>query len=154
MRRAYQVCKWLTAFATLLVILLLAWLCIDIYEQGTAEVGRGELNSIFSMDNVANRIGTYKTPLTVYVLFVVFTGMFHAAIQHATHKSIQTYHISSSGNIHKAVQGTENTKMRIPLQIVIGILAILFIMLGVMNGGWYDVFVKAIKICTECIGLG
>lgn len=32
--------------------------------------------------------------------------------------------------------------------------AILFILLGVLNGGWYDVLVKAINICTECIGLG
>lgn len=32
--------------------------------------------------------------------------------------------------------------------------AIVFIVLGVMNGGMYDVLVKAINICTECIGLG
>ena len=32
--------------------------------------------------------------------------------------------------------------------------AVLFIVLGVMNGGLYDVLVKAINICTECIGLG
>ena len=32
--------------------------------------------------------------------------------------------------------------------------AILFIVLGVMNGGLRDVLVKAINICTECIGLG
>ncbi len=32
--------------------------------------------------------------------------------------------------------------------------AIVFIVLGVMNGGLYDVLVKAINICTECIGLG
>ena len=32
--------------------------------------------------------------------------------------------------------------------------AIVFIVLGVMNGGLRDVLVKAINICTECIGLG
>ncbi len=32
--------------------------------------------------------------------------------------------------------------------------AVLFIVLGVMNGGLRDVLVKAINICTECIGLG
>ena len=32
--------------------------------------------------------------------------------------------------------------------------AMVFIVLGVMNGGLYDVLVKAINICTECIGLG
>ncbi len=32
--------------------------------------------------------------------------------------------------------------------------AIALVVLGVMNGGMYDVLVKAINICTECIGLG
>ena len=32
--------------------------------------------------------------------------------------------------------------------------AVVFIVLGVMNGGLRDVLVKAINICTECIGLG
>ena len=31
---------------------------------------------------------------------------------------------------------------------------IVFIVLGVMNGGLRDVLVKAVNICTECIGLG
>ncbi len=37
--------------------------------------------------------------------------------------------------------------------VLIG-LALLFILLGVMNGGARDVLYKAIAICTECIGLG
>ena len=34
------------------------------------------------------------------------------------------------------------------------ILVVALIVLGVMNGGMFDVLVKAINICTECIGLG
>ncbi|MBO5909804.1 MAG: thioredoxin [Clostridia bacterium] len=32
--------------------------------------------------------------------------------------------------------------------------AVGFIIAGVINGGMTDVLNKAIKICTECIGLG
>ena len=32
--------------------------------------------------------------------------------------------------------------------------AVVFIVLGVMNGQAQDVLIKAVKICTECIGLG
>ena len=32
--------------------------------------------------------------------------------------------------------------------------AIALIALGVLNGGMHDLLVKAINICTECIGLG
>ncbi len=40
------------------------------------------------------------------------------------------------------------------LRWVLYAVAALFILLGVMNGGAWDVLVKAINICTECIGLG
>ena len=40
--------------------------------------------------------------------------------------------------------------IRTPLIIVSAVL----IVLGIANGGLHDVFVKAVNICTECIGLG
>lgn len=39
-------------------------------------------------------------------------------------------------------------------RLILYALAILLVILGVMNGGMRDVLVKAINICTECIGLG
>lgn len=40
------------------------------------------------------------------------------------------------------------------LRIALYAAAAAFIVLGVMNGGMWDVLVKAVNICTECIGLG
>lgn len=34
------------------------------------------------------------------------------------------------------------------------VIAVVFIVLGIVNGGAKDVLIKAINICTECIGLG
>ena len=39
-------------------------------------------------------------------------------------------------------------------RIAVIALAVAFIILGVSNGGMKDVLGKAVKICTECIGLG
>ena len=39
-------------------------------------------------------------------------------------------------------------------RISVFVLGVLFIVLGMMNGGARDVLIKAINICTECIGLG
>lgn len=39
-------------------------------------------------------------------------------------------------------------------QVVLIVAAIIMIVIGVLNGGMNDVLQKAIKICTECIGLG
>jgi len=37
---------------------------------------------------------------------------------------------------------------------VVFVIAVTFIILGIFNGGAHDVLIKAINICTECIGLG
>ena len=39
-------------------------------------------------------------------------------------------------------------------RIVVGVVAVTFIVVGIFNGGANDVLIKAINICTECIGLG
>lgn len=39
-------------------------------------------------------------------------------------------------------------------RIAVGVIAITFIIVGACNGGANDVLIKAINICTECIGLG
>lgn len=40
------------------------------------------------------------------------------------------------------------------LRGVVLLMAVVFVVLGIANGGMTDVLEKAIKICTECIGLG
>ena len=47
-----------------------------------------------------------------------------------------------------------SVKQRSPLRYALFLMALLFIVHGILNGGLYDVLVKAINICTECIGLG
>ncbi len=50
----------------------------------------------------------------------------------------------------------ENNKKPVLLGVRIAIIiaAVVYITLGILNGGMNDVLQKAIKICTECIGLG
>ena len=40
------------------------------------------------------------------------------------------------------------------LRITTAALALTMILLGLMNGGLYDIWVKAVRVCSECIGLG
>lgn len=40
------------------------------------------------------------------------------------------------------------------VRAVIAVIAVVFIIVGIVNGGMADVLYKAIRICTECIGLG
>ncbi|MBR4082386.1 MAG: hypothetical protein IKK21_11435 [Clostridia bacterium] len=40
------------------------------------------------------------------------------------------------------------------LRVILYAIAAVLVIMGVMNGGMRDVLIKAINICTECIGLG
>ena len=48
----------------------------------------------------------------------------------------------------------EKSSATVIARTVILLIAVAFIITGIINGSIYDVFVKASKICTECIGLG
>lgn len=54
----------------------------------------------------------------------------------------------------QAEQPAEKKSLVPPLRLALLAVAVVFIALGVTNGGLWDVLVKAINICTECIGLG
>ncbi|MDO5456702.1 MAG: CD1871A family CXXC motif-containing protein, partial [Eubacteriales bacterium] len=48
----------------------------------------------------------------------------------------------------------EIVSRRILLRRILLVAAVCFIIMGVLNGTMKDVLVKAIRICTECVGLG
>ena len=58
-------------------------------------------------------------------------------------------------NVYKNyVPQKTNKILLIVARCVVGVVAITFIFVGIFNGGANDVLVKAINICTECLGLG
>ncbi len=54
----------------------------------------------------------------------------------------------------KAVALSGNKYLIFPLRLAVLVFAVTFIGLGIGNGGAESVLIKAINICTECIGLG
>ena len=47
-----------------------------------------------------------------------------------------------------------DTERKLTVSMMLFSIALLFILIGIINGGMKDVLIKAINICTECIGLG
>ena len=45
-------------------------------------------------------------------------------------------------------------QMVLSVRVAILVIAVVFVIVGTINGGMKDVLQKAVKICTECIGLG
>ncbi len=58
----------------------------------------------------------------------------------------------SSGR--KRMRGQEESRGRRTLRGALYLAAAALVILGILNGGLRDVLAKAVKICTECIGLG
>lgn len=53
-----------------------------------------------------------------------------------------------------ALDASSNEKILLGARLSILVIAVVFIIVGIFNGGMADVLQKAINICTECIGLG
>ena len=50
-------------------------------------------------------------------------------------------------------QNNKNVKKALII-VLSALAAVALVVLGIFNGGMGDVLAKAVKICTECIGLG
>lgn len=63
-----------------------------------------------------------------------------------------------SGVAKKKPTAPEAKKSNVPYTLIVrlslAVIAVVFVIIGIFNGGMSDVVQKAIKICTECIGLG
>lgn len=79
----------------------------------------------------------------------------YAASVYCDHSRAKECRLLQSVPKINAAKAKESTSLSLTIaRILFFFLAILFIVLGAMNGGMKDMLAKAIKICTECIGLG
>lgn len=81
------------------------------------------------------------TQTVIYAVAFVFAALTAAGF--AVYNTVKRY-----------IPDKVNGILLLASRIVIGCIAVVFIVVGVLNGGANDVLVKAINICTECIGLG
>ncbi len=54
----------------------------------------------------------------------------------------------------KTMKNAETKAPKLAARIICACVAVVFVVLGIINGGMGDVLAKAVAICAECIGLG
>ena len=148
MQNVLKILRGTLAVATVGVVILLCWHCLDIYLIGNRpeNIEAGVyISQVYTAEIAAERLASAAPALAVYALLAVAT----CVAQLIWGKPIST--AVKSGRYTPRMQPGKAQSIA---RIVIVSLAVLFIVLGVMNGGARDVLVKAINICTECIGLG
>ncbi len=104
--------------------------------------------------------------LAMHVLPWVVLGLGCLAVSgHLQEKSIQREIAAAQAQIKEEKEAgiepepkpetrVKNPKAKRAFQVVVVIAAVVFIILGVMNGSAKAVLTKAANICTECVGLG
>lgn len=93
-------------------------------------------------------------PLLLIPVIVLFAG--ELALSFAYGKAAKEI-LNAAKGLDKKSQSQipdKSEKKNMIIRIILYSAAVLLLILGIANGGMYDVFVKAVNICTECIGLG
>lgn len=148
MQKSLKILQWILTFATIGILLLLCWQCLDIYLTGNRpeNISAGVyLSPVYSVQAVAQKLSSASPLLVIYAGIAVVTVIAHIFLG----KKQRT-----TGKVYPCPPRAAAGKSLGIARITVLCLGVLFIILGVMNGGARDVLVKAINICTECIGLG
>lgn len=127
-------CKGALALTAGLLALLLSILVVDGFYQGFEYAG-------------AMRALLYAAPVCAAMLILLIVVLCLRA----------RYETPTSGKVERAQPYRDKEmpdRRKNILRAALITLAALLILLGITNGGLWDVLVKAINICTECIGLG
>ena len=134
----------LQAAACILLAVLLAAGAIGIYTEGAARRAEDPLAAIYTPQNVSRALAG------VLPVFLVFLCLLVLGLILGVKEPKDGRPVKAGGPVRQKPE----MKQKGIVQTVLVVAAVVFIIAGILNGSALDVLVKAIHICTECIGLG
>ena len=123
---------------------LLAAGAVGIYLEGTARVAENPRESIYTAERAAEKLGP-AVPLLIAAAALAVLGIALGAKDPKAGKP--------AGKAACAPPAAELKNAGV-IRAAVVVAAAAFILAGVLNGSARDVLIKAIHICTECVGLG
>ena len=96
----------------------------------------------------------YAMPFLIIAMFAAFTAVWAAMLLLDRSRSREIDLAKTAPSGRSTAVTAAGGKGLAAARLFLLLTAIVFIILGVFNGGMHDVLVKATNICTECIGLG
>ena len=133
----------LLAVCCIALAVILAAGAVVLYVNGAARRAENPLESIYTAEKAGQ---VMKAALPVFlVLLCALAVSIVSGVKPKTGKA--------SKNAVRMKPQAEPKHVN-TLRAVVVIAAVLLIIAGILNGGALDVLVKAINICTECVGLG
>ena len=139
--------------------ILTAGSAVSIYLEGTAYQAQGHPEAwIFTREKAMEAFGTFAPVLALAVAMTLICGI-KGICDDSQDKPVADPDLIS---IYKAERETERdiqaeaskAKRLRAVKIAVLVAAVIFVIAGIFNGSMEDMLIKAINICTECVGLG
>ena len=140
---------WIQAALCTLIAVILSVSAIRIYINGIAYRADGHPTAWIYTPEVVG-----KALIPVIPLFIVSCLMTLMAWVFKIRDENQDKPAPFEGKISYEPEDGNNPIFRKRLRLGLLVLAVLFILIGIFNGSMKDVLIKAINVCSECIGLG
>ncbi len=132
----------------IVIAVMLITAAISIYREGVMLRADNPMANIYTVDGIVKRlmpvIPVFITAVIITVINTVLGIKDELADRAVINIDIKPNTITDNFN---------DRKLR-NLRLAILAFSLVCIVIGILNGSMMDVFVKASRICTECIGLG
>lgn len=147
MSKVFKVIRLLTAVMTVVVCALLIYEAADIHLTGVAPENFSApgvaIHQMYTRPDIAARLRSISPALIVYAVLCAAGLILKPFVRERERPRAE-----------KPAEVKTNVKGVRLARAGLFALGVLFLGLGIWNGGLWDVLVKAVNICTECIGLG
>jgi len=131
----------------LAAVLLIAG-ALRIYMNGVALRAADPMADIYTVETIG-RAARFAVPVLLAAIIMTVICAVSGIRDESADKPVPGFRVSK-----KEPAGEDALRKRSRVRMVLFAAALAFIIIGIFNGSMNDVFVKASKICTECIGLG
>ena len=166
MNEVNKLLRIITSALTVAFFIFLCWACIDIWRDGSLNAvsdSSAFASEIFSREAVSLRLRIIVPFLPIYILFIFMTGFYTQREKNDGAKTDRGNRICLakkqpdllSNMVRREVRKRSSCSIAIEvLRIFFLGLSVFLLVYGILGGGTTNIFSKAVKICTECIGLG
>ncbi len=131
-----------------IIAIMLIVSAISIYNEGIALRATDPMANIYTVEGIAKRVMPILPVFSLAVIVTVIGAVLGIKDENANKPAmnidIKKNEVTEDAQLEKAKK----------IRTVVFVLAVICIIVGIFNGSLNDVFVKASRICTECIGLG
>jgi hypothetical protein len=143
------------AFLCVLITAVLVIFTVRTCMEGSAWQAAGHPSDWIFTREKAGRELLAVLPLCCLSALMTIIGLVKGIKDEDAEKPVQHGPLAvQAGFAKQSAAGPEKEERRVLLRRILMAAAIVFIVMGVFNGSMKDVLVKAIRICTECVGLG